>query len=121
MAEEKLSDRVAQDVKNYVDLRVDDAKLAIIDGLSSIAGSAISAVIGLLLINLAFIIFTALFIYLIDLWIHSWAWAAMIVGVIYLTAGIVVMLKPGGFRNMMVKVFAPMFFRPEKYEDDDDE
>lgn len=121
MVEEKLSDRVAQDVKRYVDLRVDDAKLAAVGGLSSIAGSAIAAVICLFLVNLAFMLFTAVFVHLINLLVHSWVWSAVILGGVYLIIGILVMLRPGCFRNMMVKVFAPMFFCPKKHEEDDDE
>ncbi len=121
MAEEKLSDRVAQDLKRYVDLRVDDAKLAVVEGLSSISGSVIAAVICLFLVNLAFILFTAVFVYLIDLFVHSCVWSAAILGVLYLIIGVVVMLRPGCFRNMMVRVFAPMFFCPKKHEEDDDE
>ncbi len=121
MVEEKFSDRVAQDVKRYVELRVDEAKLAAVEGISSIAGSIIAAVICLFLVNLALVLFSAVFVHLINLLVHSWVWSAVILGAIYLIIGAVVMLRPGVFRNMMVKVFAPMFFCPKKHEEDDDE
>ena len=121
MAEEKLNDRVAHDVKRYVDLRVDDAKLAVVEGLSSVAGSAIGLVICLLLVNLALVLFTGVFVYLINMLVHSWVWSAVIMGGLYLIIGIWVFLRPGCFRNKMVRVFAPMFFCPRKNEEDDDE
>ncbi len=108
-------------MRNYIDLRVDDAKLAVVEGLSSIAGSIVAAVICLFLVNLAFVLFTAVFVYLIDLFVHSWVWSAVILGGVYLIIGIWVMLRPGWFRNMMVRVFAPMFFCPKKHEEDDDD
>lgn len=121
MAEEKLTDRVAYDVKRYVDLRVDDAKLAAVEGLSSVAGSAIALVLCLFLVNIALLLFTGIFVYLINMLVNSWVWSAVIMGGIYLIAGLWIFLRPGCFRNKMVRVFAPMFFCPKKHEEEDDD
>ena len=121
MAEEKLNDRIAEDVKRCVRLRVDDAKLAVVEGLSSVAGKAIAFILCLFLVNLALMLFTGVFVYLVNLLVHSWVWSAVIMGGFYLLIGIWIFLRPGVFRNMMVKSFAPMFFCPKKYEEDDDE
>lgn len=115
-----LKDRVVHDLKRWVDLRVDSAKLAALEGVSSIAGSIIGLVLFLFLLNLALIVFTGVFIYLIQLLTHSWVWAAVIMGFVYLIAGLVILLRPGMFRNMMVGVFAPKFFSCRKYEEEDD-
>lgn len=119
MAEEKLGDRIMEDVKHYVDLRVDGAKLAAVEGLSSIAGSAIAFAICLFLVNIAFMLFSGVFLYLINLLVHSWVCSALILGGTYMVVGILVALHPGAFRNMMVRVFAPMFFCCKKHEEDD--
>lgn len=121
MVEEKLSDRVAQDVKRYVDLRADDAKLAVVEGLSSAVGGAIALIVGLFVLNLALVLFTGVLVYLINMLVDSWLWSGLIMGVLYTIVGIWVMLRPGCFRDRMVRVFAPMFFCHQKYEEDDDE
>ncbi len=117
----ELSDRTLHDLRRWVELRVDEAKLSAVGGLSSGAGSAIALVICLFLVNLALVLFTGVFVYLLQLWVHSWVWAAVIMGGIYLLLGVLFVMFPGMFRNMMVRVFAPMFFQCKKYEDDDDE
>lgn len=119
MVEDKLNERIAEDVKQYVRLRIDDAKLAVVEGLSTVAGGAIGLVICLFLVNLALVLFTGVLLYLVHLLIGSWVWSAVILGFVYLIVGIWVFMKPGCFKNKMVRVFAPMFFCPK--DDDDDE
>ena len=116
-----LSDRTLHDLRRWVELRIDEAKLSALSGLSSAAGSAIGLIICLFLVNLALMLFTGVFVYLLQLWIHSWVWAAVIMGAVYLLLGVLFVARPGMFRNMMVRVFAPMFFHNKKKEDDDDE
>lgn len=116
----ELIDRTVHDLRRWVELRVDEAKLSALGGVSSVAGSAIALIICLFLVNLALVIFTGVFIYLLQLWFHSWLWAAVAMGALYLLLGILFVMFPGMFRNMMVRVFAPMFFNCKK-EDDDDE
>lgn len=119
MAEEKLNERISEDVKRYVRLRMDDTKLAVMEGLSAVAGSAIAFFISLLLLNLALFLFTGVFVYLIHLLVESWVWSAVIMGAIYLIVGIWVFMRPGFFRNRMVRLFAPMFFCHKKVDDDE--
>ncbi len=116
----ELIDRTVHDLRRWVELRVDEAKLSAVGGLSSFVGSAIALVICLFLVNLALVVFTGVFIYLLQLWVHSWVWAAVIIGGVYLILGLVFVMYPGMFRNMMVRVFAPMFFNCKKEEDDDE-
>ncbi len=116
----ELNDRITSDLRRWVELRVDEVKLAVVEGLSSVLGSAIGLVICLFLVNLALVVFTGVFIYLLQLWLHTWVWSAVIVGFVYLLLGLLVLLRPGVFRNMMVGVFAPMFFGCKKHDDDDE-
>lgn len=115
----EIKEVIADDVKDYVDMRVDDIKLSVVEGLATVTGSAIALVICLFLVNLALMLFTVVFVYLLDLLIHSIIWSAVILAVIYLVVGIWIFLKPDGFRNMMVKVFAPMLFSTRKDYDDE--
>jgi hypothetical protein len=117
----ELGERTLQDLRRWVELRVDEAKLSAVSGLSSVAGSAIGLVICLFLVNLALVLFTGVFVYLLQLWLHSWVWAAVVIGFVYLIVGAIFAIYPGMFRNMMVRVFAPLFFRCKNYDDDDDE
>lgn len=119
MADERLTDRISEDLKQYVRLRVDSAKLAAVDGMSSVAGGAVALMLCLFLVNLAFMLFTGVFVYLIDMLIDSWVWAAVILGFVYLIAGVCIFRHPAPFRNRMVRVFVPMFFNDK--DDDDDE
>ncbi len=116
----ELNERIVHDLRRWVELRVDEAKLAAVEGLSSFVGSAIGIVICLFLVNLALVVFTGVFIYLLQLWIHSWLWAAVIIGFVYLLLGVLMLMCPGMFRNMMVRSFAPMFFGCKKNDDDDE-
>lgn len=115
----ELKEVIVDDVKDYIDMRVDNVKLSVVEGLASVTGSAIALVICLFLLNLALMLFTVAFVYLIDLLIDSVIWSVVILAVIYIIVGILIFAKPGGLRNRMVKVFAPMIFATRKYDDDE--
>lgn len=117
---DELKEVIVDDVKDYVDMHVDNVKLSVVEGLATVTGSAIALVICLFLVNLALMLLTVVLLYLLDMLIHSMIWSAVILAVIYLIVGIWVFLKPGGLRNSMVKVFAPMLFPTRKYDDDDE-
>lgn len=121
MAEEKLRDMVTKDVKEYVGMRVDEAKLATVEGLSKFAGKTVALVICLFLVNLALVLFSGVFLYLLNMLLHSWVWSAVLLGFVYLIIGVVLFMKPGFFVNKMVRMFAPMFFCPKDDEEDDDD
>lgn len=114
-----LKEVIADDVKEYVDMRIDNVKLSVVEGLATVTGSAIALVICLFLVNLALMLFTFVFVYLLDLLTHLTIWSAVILAIIYLIVGIWLFLKPDGFKNMMVKVFAPLLFQPRKDYDDE--
>ena len=114
-----LKETIVDDVRDYIDMRVDSVKLSVVEGLASVTGSAIAFVICLFLVNLALVLLTLVFVYLIDMLINSWVWSVVILAVLYLIVGIWLLVRPGCFRNKMVKVFAPMIFKHTK--DDDDE
>ena len=118
MADERVTDRIYDDLKQYVRLRVDSVKLAAVEGLSSIAGGAIALVLCLFLVNLALVLFTGVLVYLIDMLVGSWVWAAAILGLVYIVIGVSVFRYPTPFINRMVRVFVPMFFNDK--EDDDE-
>lgn len=114
----ELHERVTHDLRRWAELRLDGAKLSAVEGLSSVIGRAIGLLLALALLNLALMAFSGVFIWLLQLWLHSWVWAAVIVGVVYMLVAAIFVMRPGMFQNMMVRVFAPMFF-PQKEEDED--
>jgi hypothetical protein len=117
----ELYDSIVYDLRRWVELRVDSAKLAVLEGIASVAGSAMGLIIFLFLLNLALTVFTGVFIYLVHLLVHSWVWAAVIVGFAYLIAGLIFLLRPGIFRNMMVRILAPKFFANSNINEEDDD
>lgn len=117
----ELSDRTVQDLRKWVELRVDEAKLGVVEGTSNVIGRALGLVVALVFLNLALVVFTGVFIYLIQLLTHSWVWAAVIVGFVYLILAAVFVLRPRMFQNMMVGVLAPVFFQCKNDDDDEDE
>lgn len=121
MAEEKLSDKIADDVKTFVDLRVDAVKLSVVEALASVVGKGIALVICLFLINLALVLLTGAAVYGLSLLIGSVLWSAIIIAAVYLIVGVVIFMRPGFFVNKMVGVFSPMFFCPRKDDDDEED
>lgn len=119
MAEERLNDRIAEDLKQYVNLHVDSAKLAMVEGLSSVAGGAIVLVICLFLALLTMMLLSGVLLFLLDMWLDSWVWSAAILAFAYMIAALLILKNQGPFKNRMVRVFAPMFF--DRKDDDDDE
>lgn len=121
MADNKLGDRVAYDLKRYVELRIDDAKLAAVEGLATVTGKAVALVVSLFLATLALMLFTGVFVYLVNLVVNSWPWSAVIIGLIYLIAAFLILNSTEWFAGKMLGIFAPMFFGGKHEEEDEDE
>lgn len=115
------AEKVSDDVRTYINLRIASAKLALVEGLSKVAGNAVRVLVFLLLCTMAFIAFAvALGAWLATL-LGSVAIAALIVGLILFVIALVTFAVKGLFINPMVGMFSDMFFKPRKYHHDEDE
>ena len=97
--------------KDYIDLRLDEVKLAAAKGLSI----SVSKLVGLLLIvsvatNLILVLSFGLILLLGEL-IHSYAWAALIIAVLLgITFWILLRKRDSLFKNTFVPLFMNLFF-----------
>lgn len=102
------------DMRDYVDLRVDELKLRTTKGLSSAMGrlTAILLMVGLLVIVLGLL--AVVLITWIGQWTGSVALASTIVcGVFLLALAIVFLLRKKLFRDTFVKLFIKVFYDGE--------
>ncbi|MCC8034967.1 MAG: phage holin family protein [Rikenellaceae bacterium] len=115
------TDKIADDVKCYVNMRIASVKLAMVEGLSKVSGNAVRILVFLLLCVMALIALgTALISWLATV-LGSTALAALIVGVALIIVALIVFMVKSLFINPMVGMFSEMFFKPRKHETHDDE
>ena len=117
----RLDEKVTDDLKQYVRMRIDAVKLELVEDLSGLAGGAIRLIVMLLLCLLALMLFTGALVYALNLLINHMVWSAVIVGGIYVILGIVIFMSRKAFSSMMVGTFSKMFFKKKKKEDDDED
>lgn len=117
MEEGNLTGKIADDVKSYVGMRVDSVKLQVVEGLSTTIGKAIGIIVAVQLFTLALMLITAMLVFLLSK-LTGLIWAALIMGVIYVVAGIIV-LRSKMFINLMVPMFSKMFFEHKKKRNDE--
>ena len=102
------------DVRKYLDLRVDDIKLKMVDGLAV----GISRMLALMLLMLLSAIVLAAFsfgiVILLGELIGSWAAAAFIVGgVLLMILALLVVVRKRLFVDIFVKLFIGIFYGKE--------
>ncbi|MCC8018970.1 MAG: phage holin family protein [Rikenellaceae bacterium] len=115
------AEKITDDVRSYVNMRIASAKLAMVEGLSKVSGNAVRILVFLLLCMLAFIAFAFALGTWIAAEIGSVAIAALLVGIILVILALIVFAFRGLFINPMVGMFSEMFFKPRKHDHHEDE
>lgn len=117
------AEQLVDQVTDYVNLRIDAFKLAMVENLSTLSGNMLGVVIFLLLALMALLLLTVAATYALGLWIGSMVGAMLIMAALYLIAGLVVLLnRQRLFTDQMVRMFSRMFFeRNDNPEDDGQE
>lgn len=106
-------ERVADEVRSYVNMRIDALKLALVENLSVLSGNLMGFVVAGLLVFLALCLFTVMIVMLLELLLNSLIWSLVITAVIYLILAVVVFAcREKLFSNRMVGLYSRMFFAP---------
>lgn len=117
-------ERLFQEVKDYVDLRIKRFKLNMVEQLSVFCGKAVAMAAFALMLLLAILVLTVALIVAVAGWIDSLIWALVIVGGVYLLMAVLFfVLRDRLFLGGMVRTFSKMFFESDSTNDveDDDE
>lgn len=110
------------DIKYYIDLRVQRVKLAVVEHLSTLFSKAISFVLMILFAMLALLTLTGALIAALSTWLNSIIWAFVIVGGVYVILAIVMYaMREKMFAGSMVKMFSKMFFQDKGFDTDEEE
>lgn len=105
---------VESEIREYMDLRLDDIKLKAVDGLSVGVSRVLSLMVVLMLGAIVLAAFAFGTVLLLGDLIGSWAAAAFIIGGIFLVALVVVLLIwKKLFVNIFVKLFIDIFYEKE--------
>lgn len=105
---------VESEIREYMDLRLDDIKLKAVDGLSVGVSRVLSLTVVLMLGAIVLAAFAFGTVLLLGDLIGSWAAAAFIIGGIFLVALVVVLLIwKNLFVNIFVKLFIDIFYEKE--------
>lgn len=107
-------DQLEDDVSAYVRMRIDAVKLSVVDGLSNIFGHGIALILAVVVGALSLTAFSVALFLLVSVWVGSYLWGAVILGVFYLIIAYIVWLLRGKFIDRMVGVFARMVFSHEE-------
>ena len=107
-------ERSGQEIRKYLDLRVNDLKLRAVDGLSVGVGRVLSLMVILMLAAIVLAAFAFGTVLLLGDLIGSWAAAAVIIGGVFLIALIaVLMVWKKLFVDIFVKLFIGIFYENE--------
>jgi len=102
------------DIRRYVELKIDDLKLKAVDGLSVGVSRILSLMVVLMLGAIVLAAFAFGTVLLLGDFIGSWAAAAFIIGSVFLIALVVVLLIwKKLFVNIFVKLFIDIFYEKE--------
>ncbi len=102
------------DIRRYVELKIDDLKLKAVDGLSVGVSRILSLMVVLMLGAIVLAAFAFGTVLLLGDLIGSWAAAAFIIGGIFLVALVAVLLIwKNLFVNIFVKLFIDIFYEKE--------
>ena len=105
---------VESEIREYMDLRLDDIKLKAVDGLSVGVSRVLSLMVVLMLGAIVLAAFAFGTVLLLGDLIGSWAAAAFIIGSVFLIALVVVLLTwKNLFVNIFVKLFIDIFYEKE--------
>lgn len=102
---------IASEVKDYVDLQMDDVKLRTVRGLTLTASKLLSLILITGIVSALLLVLSFGLILLLGAWIGSYGGAAMIVaGVLAIILIILLIIKDKPFRGAFVGLFVKMFF-----------
>ena len=102
---------IASEVKDYVDLQMDDVKLRTVRGLTLTASKLLSLILITGIVSALLLVLSFGLILLLGAWIGSYGGAAMIVaGVLAIILIILLIIKDKPFRGTFVGLFVKMFF-----------
>ena len=109
MAEDR--ERKNLDVRNYLDLRLNDLRLKTIDGLSIGVSRVLSMMLVIMLVAIVLAAFAFGTVLLLGELIGSWAGAAFIIGGIFLIIlALLLIYWKRLFVNIFVKLFISIFY-----------
>ena len=112
----KPIENLASDVKDYVDLRVDDLKLKTTMGLSVTLARILSTLVILFVLGMVIISLTVAFVLMVGHLTGNYALGAFIATAIFLVAFVVLFsLRKKMFAGSFVRMFIQIFY-PEDYE-----
>ena len=104
-------ERMVSDIRNYLDLRLNELKLKTIDGLSIGVSRVLSMMLVVMLGAIALAAFAFGAVLLLGALIGSWAGAAFIVGGIFLIVlSLLLIYWKRLFVNIFVKLFIGIFY-----------
>ena len=107
-------ERLDTEIRKYLELRVDDLKLKMVDGLSVGVSRVLALMVVLMLAAIVLAAFAFGTVLLLGDLIGSWAAAAFIIGGVFLTALLVVlMVWKRLFVDIFVKLFIGIFYENE--------
>ncbi|MBR2064217.1 MAG: hypothetical protein IJ971_05940 [Bacteroidales bacterium] len=105
---------VVSEIREYMDLRLDDIKLKAVDGLAVGVSRVLSLMVVLMLGAIVLAAFAFGTVLLLGDLIGSWAAAAFIIGGVFLIALVAVLLVwKKLFVNIFVKLFIDIFYEKE--------
>ncbi len=109
------------DVYRYVNLRLNEFKLRTIDGLSSFLSLLFSALVCILLLNIALLfIFGAVAVW-ISVWIGSLPWALLITGGFFLLLALLLFVfRRKLITDRFVSALVQLFFEEKDNDDEND-
>lgn len=105
--------RLTNEAVDYVDMRIDAAKLTIIENLTVVFNNLLGIFLFILFISLALLMFAGAGVYFLSLWFDSVGLAFLCVGGLFMILSFVLyLLKDKLFNNQLVNMFTSIFFNP---------
>ncbi len=115
-----LTEKLTKDLVSYVNLRVNAAKLAVVENLSEIFCDGFGLLFGLALGMIALVLFSAALTLWLGVVTGSFLLACLLVGVFFLLLAMIFFaLRRRMFADRMVAMFSKMFFSNRKENEDD--
>jgi uncharacterized membrane protein YdbT with pleckstrin-like domain len=103
-------DQLEKDMSDYLRMRTDSIKLAVVEGLSLVIGKGMALVIAIIVCLGALMVLSVALVLLVSVWVNSYILGAVIVGVFYLVMALVVWLLRIKFVDKMVGMFSRIIF-----------
>ncbi len=104
--------QLLDDLKEYVNLRVETAKLQTVEGVAAICGRLLSLILIIMIGAVALMMFVAGLVVLLSMLIDSLFWAFMIMGGVLLVAMLVIYAcRDKMFVNSFVKSLCSVVFK----------